>query len=411
VGAVNGRDYTIVGVMPPGFRFPDGCELWLPAGWNGVPRDRRGGHWLSVIARLKPGVALTQARTEMNTIQARLEQQYREAFIGSQVAVIPLLEQTVGRTARRALLVLWGVVAGVLFGLAPAWQFSRPDVNEVLKDTSRSGSTGLREGRMRNALVVSEIALSLILLIGAGLMLRSFARLAWMDRGFNPEHLLTAQIDFKDTGFSGWTQPTNSRPHVPLHELMERLRKRPGVQAVGAIGGLPTRSGGPPGQPILIEGRPPAVLDDLPKTDGSGVTPEFFRALGVSLLRGRDFTEAGQLHAPPVRILNETFARRYFPNENPIGKRLATPDRDNPRQPAGRAPWDPPDWQGPWCDIVGVVSDVKNFSLNPEPVPQTFVPYWQSPIYDPLIVLRTTGDPTSEGSRATYFYFLSGHFE
>ena len=494
VGAVNGRDYTIVGVMPPGFRFPDGCELWLPAGWNGVPRDRRGGHWLSVIARLKPGVALTQARTEMNTIQARLEQQYREAFIGSQVAVIPLLEQTVGRTARRALLVLWGVVAGVLliacanvanlllaraaarrkeialraalgasswqvarqllteslllssvggvfglllaawglklfvaagasqiprlqdvtldggalvftlvvsgltgvlFGLAPAWQFSRPDVNEVLKDTSRSGSTGLREGRMRNALVVSEIALSLILLIGAGLMLRSFARLAWMDRGFNPEHLLTAQIDFKDTGFSGWTQPTNSRPHVPLHELMERLRKRPGVQAVGAIGGLPTRSGGPPGQPILIEGRPPAGLDDLPKTDGSAVTPEFFRALGVSLLRGRDFTEADQLHAPPVRIINETFARRYFPNENPIGKRLATPDRDNPRQPAGRAPWDPPDWQGPWCDIVGVVSDVKNFSLNPEPVPQTFVPYWQSPIYDPVIVIRTTGDPAA----------------
>src|SRR2546427_150815 len=114
VGAVNGRDYTIVGVMPPGFRFPDGCELWLPAGWNGVPRDRRGGHWLSVIARLRPSATLAEARTEMNTIQARLEQQYREAFIGSEVAVIPLLEQTVGRTARRALLVLWGVVAGVL---------------------------------------------------------------------------------------------------------------------------------------------------------------------------------------------------------------------------------------------------------------------------------------------------------
>ena len=495
LGAHNGRDYTVIGVMPPGFSFPDRCELWLPAGWNGVPRDRRGGHWLSVIARLKPGVTLSHARTEMNTIQRRLEQQYREAFIGSEVAIVPLLEQTVGRTARRALLVLWAVVAGVLliacanvanlllaraasrqkeialraalgagrwqvvrqllteslllsllggalgvflgawglklfvatasgqiprlegvtldigallftlaaslvtglvFGLAPALQFSRPNVNEVLKDTSRGGSSSLHAGRMRNVLIVSEIALSLVLLVGAGLMLRSFARLAWMDRGFNPEHVLTAQIDFKDTGFGGWTSPTNSRPHVPLHELMERLRQRPGVQAVGAVGGLPTRSVGPPGQPILIESRPPAEeLGDLPKTDGSAVTPDYFRALGVSLLRGRDFTEADQLHAPRVRIINETFARRYFPNEDPIGKRLATPDRDNPRQPAGRAPWDPPDWPGPWCEIVGVVSDIKNFSLNPDPVPQTFTPYWQSPIYDPVIVIRTTGDPAA----------------
>jgi len=91
LGAANGRDYAIVCVMPPGFQFPDRCELWLSAGWNGVPRDRRGGHWLSVIARLNPGVTLSQARTEMNTIQKRLERQYRDAFIGSDVAVVPLL--------------------------------------------------------------------------------------------------------------------------------------------------------------------------------------------------------------------------------------------------------------------------------------------------------------------------------
>jgi len=430
----------------------------------------------------------------MNTIQKRLEQEYREAFIGSEVAIVPLLQQTVGRTARRALMVLWAVVAGVLliacanvanlllaraasrpkeialraalgasrgqvvrqllteslllsvlggafgvllgawglklfvaaasgqiprlenvtldvgalfftlgvslvtglvFGLAPAFQFSRPNVNDVLKDTSR-GSSSLHTGRMRNMLIVSEIALSLILLVGAGLMLRSFARLAWMDRGFNPEHVLTAQIDFKDTGFGGWTSPTNSRPHVPLHELMERLRQRPGVQAVGAVGSLPSRSVGPPGQPILIEGHQPAAeLDDLPKADGSAVTPDYFRALGVPLLRGRDFTEADQLHAPAVRIINESFARRYFPNEDPLGKRLAAPDRDDPRQPAGRAPWDPPDWPGPWCEIVGVVADIKNFSLNPDAVPQTFTPYWQSPIYDPVIVIHATGDPAA----------------
>ncbi|MCW5556930.1 MAG: ABC transporter permease [Verrucomicrobiae bacterium] len=494
LGAVNGREFTIVGVMPPGFRFPDNCDLWLPSGWNGVPGDRRGGHWLSVIARLKPGVSLAQARTEMSGIQAWLEQQYREAFIGSDVAVVPLIEQTVGRTAQRALWVLWGVVAGVLliacanvanlllaraagrrkeialraalgasrwqiarqlltesvllslagggvgvllaigglrlfvaaaahqiprlqnvaldgsalmftlvvavltgvlFGLAPAWQFSRPDVHEVLKDTGRGGSAGRRVGRMRNALVVSEIALSLVLLLGAGLMLQSFARLAWMDRGFNPEHLLTAQIDFHDTGFGGWTQPTNTRPHVPLHELMERLRQHPGIQAAGAVTALPAQSGGPPGQPILIEGRPATGLDDLPKTEGYAVTPDYFRALGVPLLRGRDFTEADQLRAPRVRIINETFARRYFPNEDPIGKRLAAPDPNNPLQPAGRAPWDPPDWPGPWCEIVGVVADIKNFSLHPEPGPQAFVPYWQSPLYDPVLVIRAIGDPAA----------------
>jgi len=494
LGAVNGRDYTIVGVMPPGFRFPEDCDLWLPAGWNGVPGDRRGGHWLNVVARLKEGVTPAQARTEMSAIQSRLEQQHREAFIGSEVAVIPLLEQTVGRAARRALLVLWGVAAGVLliacanvahlllaraaarrkeialraalgasrwqvarqllaeslllslagggvgvlfaagglklfvaaaahqiprlqnvtldggaltftlavslftgllFGLAPAWQFSRPDVNEVLKDTNRGGSAGVRTGRLRNALVVGEIALSLVLLLGAGLMLQSFARLAWMDRGFDPEHLLTARMDFHDTGFGGWTRATNSRPHVPLHEWMERLRRHAGVQAVGAITDLPARGVGPPGQPILIEGRPPAGPDELPKTDGYAVTPDYFRALGVPMLRGRDFTEADQLHAPRVRIINETFARRYFPNEDPIGKRLAVPDLLNPQQPAGRAPWDPPDWPGPWCEIVGVVADVQGFSLHPEPVPQTFTPYWQSPLYDPVVVIRAAGDPAA----------------
>src|SRR5579863_4846693 len=108
------RDYTIAGVMPPGFQFPDQCDLWLPAGWNGLPPNRRGGHWLQVIARLKPGVTLETARAEMDTIQSRVEHAHPEAVIGSRVAVVPLLEQTVGHNMRPALVLLWGVVTCVL---------------------------------------------------------------------------------------------------------------------------------------------------------------------------------------------------------------------------------------------------------------------------------------------------------
>ncbi len=108
------RDYTVVGVMPPGFRFPDQCDLWLPAGWNGLPLNRRAGHWLQVIARLRPGVGVETARAEMSTIQSRVEHAHPEAVIGSRVAVVPLLEQTVGHNMRPALLLLWGVVSCIL---------------------------------------------------------------------------------------------------------------------------------------------------------------------------------------------------------------------------------------------------------------------------------------------------------
>src|SRR5438552_5162098 len=270
--------------MPPGFQFPGDTELWLPAGWNGLPLNRRGGHWLNVLARLKPGVTLAQAKAEMNAIQARVAQQNPGAGMASEVSVVALLQQTVGRNMRTALLVLWGVVAGVLliacanvanlmlaraasrqkeialrlalgasrwrvmrqlltesillallgggvgallgywgvkvfvaaspaniprlvevsvdgaalcftmgvalltgivFGLAPAWQFSRPDLNEMLKEGARSASTGISAGRIRNSLVVAEMALATVLLVGAGLLLQSFAKLLTTDRGFH----------------------------------------------------------------------------------------------------------------------------------------------------------------------------------------------------------------------------------
>jgi predicted permease len=477
------RDYTIVGVMPLGFRFPDRTEIWLPVGWDGIPRDRRGGHWLSVIARLKDGATLEQAQAEMNTIQARIEQQYREALIGSQVAIVPLLEQTLGRNLRWALLILWGVVACVLliacanvanlllaraadrqkeiairlalggsrwrmirqllteslllaliggvigvllanwsldlliafnadhvprlsetrldgrslaftlmitcltaliFGLAPAWQTTKPDLNVALKDSGRGMTDGWRRSRLRHLLVVTEIALSMVLLIGAGLMLRSFAQLTQVDRGFQPDHLLTATLDFSVSGFTTWVRPTETRPQVTVRELLERLKNQPGVQSVAAVSDKA-------GFQITVENRQTGVEEDYPRTSYQGVTQDYFQAMGIPMLQGRTFTESDALEAPRVAILTASVAKRCFPNENAIGKRIH-PGRLNPGQVAKPDPYTN---QSMWTEIVGVVADVKSVNLNPQVEANVFVPYWQWPMRSPTLVVRTAGNPAN----------------
>jgi len=481
------REYTIVGVMPPGFGLPSRCELWLPMGWMGVTLDnRRSAHWHNVIARLKPGVTLAQARNELNAIQARLKQAYPGETIGSEVAVVPLLHQALGRNLRTALMVLWGVVAGVLliacanvanlmlaraasrqkeialrlamgagrwrvmrqlliesvvlaaiggglgillgwlglqlfiaaspgniprlnevtldgtalgftlgisvltgvlFGLAPAWQFSRPDLNEALKEGARGASAGTAAGRTRNVLVVAEVALSVVLLAGAGLMLQSFARMLRAERGFQPEHLLTAELDFSVSGFSTWVRPTATRPQVPLRELIERLRVLPGVQAVGAGSRLLRRENRPPHESVAIFGQPTLKPEEQPKAEFKGITPDWLRALGARVLRGRDFTEADTLETPGVVLINETLARRYFPKEDPIGQRF----KMGSKQPALSATnvWGLPEWS----TIVGVVSDVKSLHPQPESVPEVYQSYWQWPMQNPTLLVRTTGNP------------------
>ncbi len=485
------RTYVIVGVMPEGFGVPGRSELWLPLGWMGVTLDeRRSAHWHHVTARLKPGVTLDQARAEMNAIQARIAQAHPGELIGTEVVMVPLLEQALGRNLHRALWVAWGVVGcvlliacanvanlllaraadrqkeialrlalgagrghlirlvlgeslllallgggmgtllawgglylvrvaspgyiprledvtldgaallftlvasmltGILFGLAPAWQFTRPNLDEILKGGSRGASAGPASGRLRQGLIVAEVALSLVLLIGAGLMLRSFAALLFLDRGFAPEHLLTAELDYSVSGFTTWVRPTSTRPQVTQRELLERLRQRPGVVSAAVTGNLPRNGSGPARDPILIQDRPAGTLDQLPRTRFQAVSPDYFRTLGVPLLRGRDFTEGDHYEAPRVVLINESMARRYFPNQDPVGKRLAMPDRNNPSQPS-------PAWtagQSPWSEIVGVVADMKSLSLDPEPFPQTYVPYWQWPMQSPTLLVRTTGDPAA----------------
>ena len=483
------REYTIVGVMPPEFGLPSRCELWLPLGWMGVSlTERRSAHWHNVIARLKPGVTLAQARSELNAIQTRLRQAYPGETIGSEVAAVPLLQQALGRNLHTALWVLWGVVAGVLliacanvanlmlaraatrqreiavrlamgagrwrvmrqlliesvvlaviggglgvllgwwglqvfvavspgniprlnavaldgtalsftlglavltgvlFGLAPAWQFSRPNLNEALKEGNRGASAGTGAGRTRNGLVVAEVALSLVLLVGAGLMLQSFARILRAERGFQPEHLLTAELDFSVSGFTTWVRPTATRPQVPLRELIERLRALPGAQAVGAGSRLLRRENRPPAQPIAIFGRPTLKPEEQPTAEFKGITPDWLRALGARVLRGRDFTEADKLEAPGVVLINETLARRYFPNEDPVGQRF----KMGSKQP----PLNATDVYGlpEWSEIIGVVSDVKSLHPHPEAAPEAYKPYWQYPMQSPTLLVRMTGDPTT----------------
>ena len=481
------RDYTIVGIMPPGFGLPSRCELWLPLGWMGVTLDeRRSAHWHNVIARLKPGVTVEQARTELSAIQARIAQAYPEAGIGTDVAVVPLLHQAIGRNVYTALWVLWGVVVvvlliactnvanlmlaraagrqreiavrlalgasrwrimrqllsesvtlaiiggllgiglawfglrlfvavspdiprlgevaldatalgftlglsvltGVCFGLAPAWQLSRPGLNSALKDGTPGTSAVSMAGRTRSALVIAEVALSLVLLVSAGLMLQSFSRMLRAERGFRADHLVTAELDFSVSGFTTWVRPAATRPQVPLRELIERLRLSPGVSSVGAGSRMLRRNNQPPHESVSIFGRTILNPEDQPKAEFKGITPDWVRALGGRVLRGRDFTEADKLEAPGVVMINETLARRYFPNEDPIGQRIRMGRNQPPLQATNV--WGQPEWS----EIVGVVNDIKSLHPQPEAVPEIYVPYWQWPMQAPTILVRTSMDPS-----------------
>jgi putative ABC transport system permease protein len=472
------RDYTVVGVMQPGFRFPNQTEIWLPVGWDGIPRARRGP-WLSVIGRLKGGVSPKQAQAELSAIQSRIEQQHHEA--SSSAVIIPLLDETLGARLRSALLILWGVVAcvlliacanvanlllaraadrqkeiavrlalggtrfrmirqlltesmllalsggalgillanwslksliafnadhvprlsetrldgrslaftilvacltGLLFGLAPAWQTTKRDLNVALKDFGGGATDSLQRDRLRAMLIVAEVALSMVLLVGAGLMIRSFERMTRVDRGFQPERLLTAKLDFSISGFGSWVRPTETRPQVTIRELMGRLKNQPGVQAVAAEG---IRAG----FQITVENRQTGVEEDYPRTSVQGVTPDYFRALGVPTLQGRAFNESDALEAPRVAILSESLAKRCFPNENPTGKRIYL-GRLNPGQIGELDRWTKVSL---WTEIVGIVADVKSMSLDPQVESNVYVPYWQWPMQTPMLFVRTAGNP------------------
>ena len=478
---LNDGDYTVVGVMPKGFRgVSDDAEIWLPMMMissvrNAGTLQRREQRWHSTVARLKSGVTLAQAQAEMDAIMRPLEQVYPNSNRNRGARVTPLNEQffgglqltlwillgavgcvllvacanvanlqlqraagrasemavrlALGATARRLirqllteslllaavggslgiLIALWSVdflvklspvtfpnfvkftidarvlgfsllisvLTGALAGLAPALQAARPALNEALKAGGRNASGGLGSNRLLSSIVVSEIALALALLIGAGLMIRSLQRLQAVDPGFNVERLLTMRVSL----------PLQRYPRERIiafsQQLRERLQALPGAQSVALASDLPL-TGSTSAGPIELEGRHEAPAGGEFRMYRHRVTPGFFSTLGIPLIKGRDFTVDDHAQAPGVAIISEAMARRYWPNEDPIGKRLREDNRGATNL-------------SPWVSIVGVVGEVKYRGLpqNPNADPDVYFPLSQSPVGNLFLAARSGVDPNS----------------
>ena len=270
------------------------------------------------------------------------------------------------------------IFAGILFGLAPAWQSSRAALFEDLKQ--RGGNAALR-GRMRvhDVLVVTEFALALILLVGAGLMVKSFARLQRVDTGVEPAHVLTARLSLPPARYQSPQKITGF-----YRDLVGRTSALPGVEAAAVTMSLPPNLN-MIGNPFRLESQPLHPPGPQQEADEMTISPDYFRALGIPLLRGRVFTDAdGADKTPGVLIINQSMAKKYFSGQDPIGQRLQTGD---------------PDPKSPWETIVGVVGDVKYEGLDEETGPTLYVPYnegeWTLFSRSMFLVLRTSADPAS----------------
>jgi putative ABC transport system permease protein len=271
---------------------------------------------------------------------------------------------------------LVSLVTGVLFGLAPALQVSRPDLIDALKASGRA-TAGLHKSRLRNALVVSEVALSLVLLVGAGLMIRSFAKLNQVNPGFNPSRVLTLGVTLLPNKY-----PADEQVALAYSQFLERAAAVPGVLSAGAISDLPL-AGGNTSDNFTIEGRPAIAKEQEPLTEYRVVTPHYFDSMGIPLLRGRDFAEADTRQTPNVVVINEAFASRHFYQENPLGQRIKLQGQER----------DP-------LTIVGVVGNVRDLALDEQPTPEAYVPYLQDPLSTTYgrsmtIVTRTKADPAT----------------
>jgi predicted permease len=488
---LNGESYTVVGVMPSGFKFPPfwaiHAELWVPNAFGAGIHDRGGNH-LRVFARLKKGVTLEQARAEMATITARLDRQYPATNRG--ITVTPLKENVVGnietpllmllgavgfvllitcanvahmllaRTSDRQkeiavrvalgagrarvvaqfltenlLLAAMGAAGGLLlafagtralvalspayiprvemvaidahvvlfllaitvltavaFGLAPAMRAAAANLSAALKEGGRGDSGGVRSNRLRSFLVASEFALAFMLLMGAGLMIRSFAALESVDPGFNPHNVLSTEVSVAGT--------EESRPHsraIFYRELLRKVRSLPGVISAGGINHLPL-AGDLWTRDFVIEGRAKPLPGESPYAVYRMVTPGYFETMRLPLRGGRTITDSDDTRAPAVVIINQRASRVYWPGENPIGKHIAIGhgDADVPQT---------------WLTVIGVVADAKQMDWAGEPDPEIYLAALQSLDFlgentDPIsphmsyitLVARTEGNPADLSS-------------
>jgi putative ABC transport system permease protein len=264
---------------------------------------------------------------------------------------------------------LISMASGLIFGLAPALQSSKANLNESLKEGGRGNTEGAGRRRLRDALVVAEVALALTLLVGAGLLMKSFWRLQNVDTGVKAEKIFTGRISLVSQKYSD-----RDRRRDFYRQLLERLKTTPGAQSVALTSGLPPdRLGLSDG--FGIEGRPVPPDGKEPVADLLSVSPAYFNTLGIPLLQGRDFSEADKAGAPTVVIINQTLARKFFPDEDPVGRRLL--------------------YDGP-VEIVGVVGDVKYRGLGDEVAPAIYLSLQQSPFFGVYVAARAgVADPLS----------------
>ena len=473
---LDGTSYTVAGIAPEGFQYPDKTQAWLPpvrlAPAINPTMDVtqvRGFGFLSAVALLKPGVPLQQAKDEMESITARLREQYPQTNNKRFNRVVSLHEHLVGdtstilwlllgavcfvlliacanvanlmlvratarqkeiaiRTALGAsrlrivrqlltesvmiavagggfgLLLAWNgvdmltrllpkdfprlqdigldlkvlaftiivsVITGVVFGFAPAWQVSRTDVNESLKESAR-GSAGGTRNRLRNLFVIAEIALSLVLLVGAGLLFRTFLQLQSVDSGFNSQRALTVRLSPSGTNFREDPQFITYYKQVE-----ERVRAIPAVEAVGAINTLPLEKG--PTFGFRIEGRPELPIDQWPGANYRNVTPDYFRAMSIPILEGRPFEERDDASHPLVALINQAAADTNFAGESAVGKRINFGGTNN-NQPV-------------WFEIVGVVGNVRSIELREEPDSEIYLSSLQDAFSGMSFVIRTQIEP------------------
>ncbi len=476
--AIGLRDqpYTVVGVLPPGFGVLDpSVDVYVPLALNAKDPRFAGARMLMVVARLKPGATVEQARTEMETIGARLElsnpavnrgwrpnlfpiqnelfgnvQQAMWVLLGAvgllllmacvnvanlllargaarqkEVAIRTALGATAGRIAAQFLAesVLLGlaggalglalarggvalvarlgpasiprltqvrvdarlflfslgvsILTGILFGLAPAIQGSRANLNAALTEGGRGGTAGRAARLMRSSLVVAEIALALVVLIGAGLLMKSFTRLRRVDPGFQPQGLLTMRVPL-----GGGRNNAIERRVAFFREVNRRVAALPGVRSVGAVSELPLTGVGF-GSEFWIVGRPAPPTERRPMALTRGATPGYLRTMGIPLIEGRFFNDTDTARSTPVAVIDQTLARRFWPQGGAIGGRLITDANEKVEE------------------IVGVVGAVKPDRLDADDWPTIYMPHAQKHDQTMILVVRTARDPMGLASAVT----------
>src|SRR6266702_3660864 len=415
---VNGRPMKVVGVLPAGFAYPLNAEMWQPLAFTAedLNPNNRGNHGYLVLARIKPELTREQDRADKQgvnktIIERNLNYPYRKFKFA--LVLVPLLEDTVG-DAKTALWVLTGAVGfvlliacvnvaslllarvsevridarvlfftmgitlgtGILFGLAPALQASRRTPFEDLKEGGRSGTPSSASNRARRVLVVSEVAFSVILLVGAGLLMRSFLRVLGVDAGFHADRILTMRVSLPQEKYS---KPEQVRTFYA--EVLRRIGRLPGVEAAGAAAALPLSGlGGSGTTTVDTQDVPPDQT--TPEADWRPVTPGYFQAMEIPLIRGRYFEEYDSETSAPVAIVDDTFARAYWPNEDPVGKRVKLGGRQS---------------TAPWMTIAGVVGHVHYRALEAPSRVQLYWPEAQRPYNTMSLAVRTTREPLALG--------------